>query len=179
MEAIGQRAFVRAQPLIAVRNVRASSSCFGSCSGSIRFRNTPIARYTTECSAVVNSFFNSMLGTRKITPTSSTPMPRRLAMASCFGSRLATLMRLSSGPVHRTLKSSWNRTSTRIPSTEKCGYVTRMVTWLSLQVRTARLVRDSLFLALSPSPRKHNSVGTKSELPVARRVGCSKREQLE
>jgi hypothetical protein len=73
----------------------------------------------------------------------------------------------------------WNRTSTRIPSTEKCGYVTRMVTWLSLQVRTARLVRDSLFLALSPSPRKHNSVGTKSELPVARRVGCSKREQLE
>src|ERR1700686_1581488 len=137
----------------------------GSCSGSIHFRNIPIVRYTTECSAVVNSFFNSMLGTRKLTPTSSTPMPPRLAMAFCSGSRLATLMRLSNGPVHRALRLSWNRTSTRIPSIEKCGYVTRTVTWLSLQVRMARWVRDSLSLALSPFPAQAQVNGDELNFP--------------
>jgi bla regulator protein blaR1 len=43
----------------------------GSCSASIHFLNTPIAKCTIECSAVVNSFFNSTLGTRMLTNVSS------------------------------------------------------------------------------------------------------------
>ena len=72
----------RAHQRIAVRNVRES----GSCSDSIHFRKIPVTKSTIECNTVVNSFFNSMLGTRKLTPTWSTPMRHRLAMGSCLGS---------------------------------------------------------------------------------------------
>ena len=88
MEAIRQSAFVRAQPRSRFAMFARAAVGISSCSVSIHFRNIPIARYTTDCSSVANSFFNSMLGTRNLTPTSSTPMPHSPAMASCFGSRV-------------------------------------------------------------------------------------------
>jgi len=70
---LSMAASVEAQPLIAVRDVRASSRGTGGCLRRIRCRITSTAIFMTGCSPQVVWFFNSTLGTRSIIQTLSTP----------------------------------------------------------------------------------------------------------
>ena len=86
-----QKSTIEAQPLIAVRNVRASSRWYVELLGANSIRNTPIATCTIGSRTLVGCFFNCMRGTRRTTPISSTQTRRLLGTESCCGFKSTTL----------------------------------------------------------------------------------------
>ena len=83
-----QKSTIEPQPLIAVRNVRASSRWYVELLGAeLEFQNTPIATCTIGSRTSDGCFFNCMRGTPKSTPISSTQMQRLPGTVSCCGFR--------------------------------------------------------------------------------------------
>src|SRR5208282_3221765 len=116
-----RRGHVRAEPLIAVRDVRASSRWYQQLLG---IDALPEHEHRDSYDRMLRDGHlipSSMPGTRRVTLTWSTQTRRHLDMESCCGSRWTSSMQRSSELVHYAPKSSKSRTSTRKPGIERCG----------------------------------------------------------
>ena len=89
-----QKSTIEPQPLIAVRNVRASSRWYVELLGADSIPEHPHRDVYDRISHSVGCFFNCMRGTPKSTPISSTQMQRLPGTVSCCGFRSMILTQL-------------------------------------------------------------------------------------
>jgi hypothetical protein len=116
-----QKSAIEAQPLIAVRNVRASSRWYVELLGADAIPEHPHRDVYDRTRTLVGCFFNCMRGTRRTTPISSTQTPRPLGTECCCVFRSTILTGPWSGLAGWGPRSSKNLTSIPPPNTGRFG----------------------------------------------------------
>jgi hypothetical protein len=163
MSSPAQKSVAEAQPLIAVRNVRASSRWYAELLGA---DTLPDHSHRDVYDRIWRSGrlllqLHAWDAEEHPNLVNADAAPHGHGVILC-GSRSTISTRSSSERAGSRRRSSKNRTSTLRPSTGRFGSVTPMATsWLS-PVRTAKAAPDPAACALSHSPSKSVSVIARS-----------------